>query len=177
MSTCLLSGPASPTRWAVRSATELYCKRVLSSMSWPLLSQEYAAGQHRWGILWDDISTFVPHDASGTSKARSCCSLYESCLSRRSISWRRVIVLSRSNHLNVDTVIVLFCCWMDGLIERHIQDMIPAKPGQTYVPRVYGFRVHESSLFYQNHEDGSQDPTPAADERQSRRSRDRSRRK
>eukprot|EP00934_Nitzschia_sp_Nitz4_P007328 Nitzschia sp. Nitz4//scaffold8_size234185//108470//110063//NITZ4_001260-RA/size234185-snap-gene-0.43-mRNA-1//-1//CDS//3329559815//7318//frame0 len=31
-------------------------------------------------------------------------------------------------------------------------DLIPSRPTQTYVPRVYGFRVHESSLFYLNHE-------------------------
>jgi casein kinase II subunit beta len=73
----------------------------------------------------------------------------------------------------------LFFLFLNGMVARNFQDMIPAKPGQTYVPRVYGFRVHESSLFYQNHEDGSQDQTPAADtsSRQSRRSRDRSRRK
>ncbi|KAG7355564.1 casein kinase II regulatory subunit [Nitzschia inconspicua] len=57
-------------------------------------------------------------------------------------------------------------------------DMIPPKPAQTYIPRVYGFKVHESSLFYTNHEDGPQsqlavDGAP----RQTRRSRDRNRKK
>lgn len=33
-------------------------------------------------------------------------------------------------------------------------DMIPQKPSQTYVPRVYGFKVNSSSLFYKNHEEG-----------------------
>jgi len=33
-------------------------------------------------------------------------------------------------------------------------DMIPAKPSQTYVPRVYGFKVNQQSLFYKNHEEG-----------------------
>jgi len=35
-------------------------------------------------------------------------------------------------------------------------DMIPAKPTQTYVPRVYGFKVNKSSLFYKNHDEGPQ---------------------
>jgi casein kinase II subunit beta len=33
-----------------------------------------------------------------------------------------------------------------------LQDMVPTKPSQTYHPRVYGFRVHESSLYYKNRE-------------------------
>mmetsp|Transcript_13739 Transcript_13739/g.22734 ORF Transcript_13739/g.22734 Transcript_13739/m.22734 type:complete len:370 (+) Transcript_13739:136-1245(+) len=33
-------------------------------------------------------------------------------------------------------------------------DMIPAKPGQNYTPRVYGFKIHTSSLYYRNHEEG-----------------------
>jgi casein kinase II subunit beta len=58
------------------------------------------------------------------------------------------------------------------------QDMIPAKPVQSYVPRVYGFKVHESSLFYKNHEDGPQNQLPVdGAPRQRRRSRDRNRRK
>lgn len=32
-------------------------------------------------------------------------------------------------------------------------DMIPIKPSQTYEPRVYGFKVHKSSLYYRNHEE------------------------
>jgi hypothetical protein len=31
--------------------------------------------------------------------------------------------------------------------------MVPAKPTQTYQPRVYGFRVNEQSLYYRNRED------------------------
>jgi hypothetical protein len=42
------------------------------------------------------------------------------------------------------------------LLTVGLQDMIPAKPTQTYVPRVYGFKVHESSLYYRNHEEGPQ---------------------
>mmetsp|Transcript_26263 Transcript_26263/g.62429 ORF Transcript_26263/g.62429 Transcript_26263/m.62429 type:complete len:514 (-) Transcript_26263:207-1748(-) len=57
-------------------------------------------------------------------------------------------------------------------------DMIPAKPSQTYVPRVYGFKVHESSLFYKNNEEGPQNQLEGVGSaRQSRRSRDRGRRK
>jgi hypothetical protein len=33
------------------------------------------------------------------------------------------------------------------------QDMVPKKPNQVYQPRVYGFRVNEQSLYYQNRED------------------------
>eukprot|EP00537_Pseudo-nitzschia_pungens_P001732 CAMPEP_0172366744 /NCGR_PEP_ID=MMETSP1060-20121228/16850_1 /TAXON_ID=37318 /ORGANISM="Pseudo-nitzschia pungens, Strain cf. cingulata" /LENGTH=412 /DNA_ID=CAMNT_0013090715 /DNA_START=165 /DNA_END=1403 /DNA_ORIENTATION=- len=55
-------------------------------------------------------------------------------------------------------------------------DMIPAKPSQTYVPRVYGFKVNESSLFYKYHEEGP--PKKSIEgSRSSRRTRDRSRRK
>lgn len=56
------------------------------------------------------------------------------------------------------------------------QDMIPSKPTQTYVPRVYGFKVNQASLFYRNHEEGPQ-RQQIAPHRQSRRSRHRSGRK
>lgn len=32
-------------------------------------------------------------------------------------------------------------------------DMIPPKPAQNYVPRVFGFKVHSSSLYYRNHDE------------------------
>jgi casein kinase II subunit beta len=74
--------------------------------------------------------------------------------------------------------------WMDCIDDDNntgdaIQDMIPTKPGQTYVPRVYGFKVHESSLYHRNHEEGSQVAPQLVDtsSRQSHRSRERSRRK
>ena len=31
--------------------------------------------------------------------------------------------------------------------------MVPSKPAQTYLPRVYGFRVNESSAYYTNRDD------------------------
>ncbi len=31
--------------------------------------------------------------------------------------------------------------------------MIPPKPNQKYQPRVYGFKIHHSSLYYRNHEE------------------------
>lgn len=37
-------------------------------------------------------------------------------------------------------------------------DMVPAKPTQSYVPRAYGFKIHSSSLYYRNHEEGTQHP-------------------
>jgi hypothetical protein len=54
--------------------------------------------------------------------------------------------------------------------------MIPAKPQQTYVPRVFGFKVSEESLFYQNREDGANQGQIQGD-RLARRSRHRSSRK
>lgn len=33
------------------------------------------------------------------------------------------------------------------------QDLIPTKPTQVYVPRIYGFRVNELSPYYRNRED------------------------
>eukprot|EP00536_Pseudo-nitzschia_multiseries_P000373 jgi/Psemu1/317294/estExt_fgenesh1_pm.C_50011 len=56
-------------------------------------------------------------------------------------------------------------------------DMIPAKPSQTYVPRVYGFKVNESSLFYKYHEEGPPKKSIESSSRNNRRARDRSRRK
>jgi len=35
-------------------------------------------------------------------------------------------------------------------------DIIPAKPSQNYIPRVYGFKIHQSSVYYRNHEDSQQ---------------------
>ena len=35
----------------------------------------------------------------------------------------------------------------------HSQDMIPVRPSQQYVPRVYGFKIHQSSLYFRNHEE------------------------
>jgi hypothetical protein len=31
--------------------------------------------------------------------------------------------------------------------------MVPTKPAQTYQPRVYGFRVNASSVYYTNRDD------------------------
>jgi len=56
-------------------------------------------------------------------------------------------------------------------------DMIPTRPSQTYVPRVYGFKVHKSSLFYKNHEESPKKSQIENSSRQSRRSKDRNRRK
>lgn len=50
-------------------------------------------------------------------------------------------------------------------------EMIPSKPTQNYIPRVYGFKVNEASLFYQNRDDGPQQGQIQNDPRQSRRSR------
>lgn len=56
-------------------------------------------------------------------------------------------------------------------------DMIPAKPSQTYIPRVYGFKVNKQSLFYKNHEEGPPKKSIDSSTRNSRHPRDRSRRK
>jgi casein kinase II subunit beta len=76
---------------------------------------------------------------------------------------------------NICSCFFCFVCYRSLVI---LQDMIPAKPLQSYVPRVYGFKVHESSLFYKNHEEGPQNQlTAEGSQRQRRRSRDRSRKK
>jgi casein kinase II subunit beta len=36
-------------------------------------------------------------------------------------------------------------------------DMIPSKPTQQYIPRVYGFKVNKSSLYYKNNYDDNSD--------------------
>lgn len=35
-------------------------------------------------------------------------------------------------------------------------DLVPSKPLQEYRPRIYGFKIHESSLYYKNREVQSQ---------------------
>lgn len=35
-------------------------------------------------------------------------------------------------------------------------DMVPAKPTQNYTPRVYGFKIHSSSLYYKRRDEGPQ---------------------
>mmetsp|Transcript_3662 Transcript_3662/g.7314 ORF Transcript_3662/g.7314 Transcript_3662/m.7314 type:complete len:133 (+) Transcript_3662:38-436(+) len=49
-------------------------------------------------------------------------------------------------------------------------DLIPTKPTQAYVPRIYGFRVNELSPYYRNREDDSRLQADAQS-RSSRRSR------
>lgn len=39
-------------------------------------------------------------------------------------------------------------------------DMVPAKPTQNYIPRVYGFRIHTSSLYYKHRDEGPQQIEP-----------------
>uniref|UniRef100_A0A7S2MKI4 Casein kinase II subunit beta n=1 Tax=Helicotheca tamesis TaxID=374047 RepID=A0A7S2MKI4_9STRA len=51
-------------------------------------------------------------------------------------------------------------------------DMIPVKPTQHYVPRVYGFKIHQSSLYFRNHEEGP-DHRSEGGSRQSRKSKNR----
>ena len=57
----------------------------------------------------------------------------------------------------------LICCFV-------LQDLIPTKPTQAYVPRIYGFRVNESSPYYRNREDDGRMQADAQS-RSSRRSR------
>lgn len=52
-------------------------------------------------------------------------------------------------------------------------DMIPSKPTQSYSPRVYGFKVHQSSLYYLNREENPQQQQIENTQRQNRRSRHR----
>jgi casein kinase II subunit beta len=50
------------------------------------------------------------------------------------------------------------------------QDMVPAKPTQNYVPRAYGFKIHPSSLYYRNHEEGPPSPQIETSQRGQRKS-------
>jgi len=53
-------------------------------------------------------------------------------------------------------------------------DMVPAKPTQTYAPRVYGFKVNSQSLYYLNREESQQQQQQIeSTQRQNRRSRHR----
>lgn len=49
-------------------------------------------------------------------------------------------------------------------------DMVPAKPTQIYHPRVYGFKVHTSSLYYRNREETQQQQQIDNAQRERRRS-------
>jgi len=44
-------------------------------------------------------------------------------------------------------------------------DMVPVKPTQEYTPRVYGFKINSSSLYYRNNEEGSMQRRMEARER------------
>lgn len=50
-------------------------------------------------------------------------------------------------------------------------DMIPAKPTQHYQPRVYGFKINQSSLYYRNHEESASQRQEGRDRLNRRRSR------
>mmetsp|Transcript_40918 Transcript_40918/g.46490 ORF Transcript_40918/g.46490 Transcript_40918/m.46490 type:complete len:375 (+) Transcript_40918:123-1247(+) len=56
-------------------------------------------------------------------------------------------------------------------------DMVPLKPNQTYVPRVYGFKIHSSSLYYKHHNEGPQQSQIEGNHRSSRKSKNRHSRK
>lgn len=45
--------------------------------------------------------------------------------------------------------------------------MIPVRPSQQYVPRVYGFKINQMSLYFRNHEDDA--PMVSQENRSSRR--------
>jgi len=35
-------------------------------------------------------------------------------------------------------------------------EIVPVKPSQQYIPRIYGFKIHQSSLYYRNREEENQ---------------------
>jgi len=47
-------------------------------------------------------------------------------------------------------------------------DMVPNKPTQQYQPRIYGFKINQSSLYYRNHEEASASRHSSGRERSSR---------
>jgi Casein kinase II regulatory subunit len=46
------------------------------------------------------------------------------------------------------------------------KDMVPSKPTQVYHPRVYGFKVNQESLYYQNWVEAQTPPVPDSSQRE-----------
>lgn len=165
MSACILSGTTCASGWTFRSPQKLHCQCILSKMSRTFFPQKYTPSEHRRCLFRHYISTFIPHDASS-----------KQCSPDLMIIWllfvQRFVVDDFIRSTN--PMISLTPTFSSRLL---LQDMIPAKPSQTYVPRVYGFKVNKSSLFYINHEEGPPKKSIDSSARNSRHPRDRSRRK
>ena len=51
------------------------------------------------------------------------------------------------------------------------QEMIPVRPSQQYVPRVYGFKINQSSLYFRNNNEDDENRAGSNSRRTSQRSR------
>ena len=145
VSTCVLPRSAGSTGGVIWSSTKLYCQCFLSALSWTLFPKEYSASQYWRCLFWNNIPSPLFNDTSGK------------------------LGLTYSESLSLDDPRkILF-----GLTSFFalLQDMVPTRPGQSYVPRVYGFRVNKSSLYYRNREEDQREKKMESTSRQSRRSR------
>ena len=61
------------------------------------------------------------------------------------------VLVPQSMYIPLWAAFLLFVC-------VRTKDMVPSKPAQTYQPRVYGFRVNESSAYYTNRDDDIRNP-------------------
>lgn len=50
-------------------------------------------------------------------------------------------------------------------IFHRLQEMIPVKPSQQYIPRVFGFKIHQSSVYFRNNNEDEQIMTYQNDHR------------
>ena len=41
-------------------------------------------------------------------------------------------------------------------VQQQKKEMIPVRPSQQYIPRVYGFKINQTSLYFRNHEDDAE---------------------
>ena len=51
------------------------------------------------------------------------------------------------------------------------QEMIPVRPSQQYVPRVYGFKINQSSLYFRNNNEDDENRAGSNSRRSNQRSR------
>lgn len=62
------------------------------------------------------------------------------------------------SHCIIQFIVALKLCYAVSdlfIVVIVFQDMVPVKPTQEYTPRVYGFKINSSSLYYRNNEEGS----------------------
>ena len=55
-------------------------------------------------------------------------------------------------------------------IPLNTQEMIPVRPSQQYVPRVYGFKINQSSLYFRNNNEDDENRAAGSNSRRSNQS-------